>query len=744
MQIRTILLASTIALAAACGGDDTMGGLDAPVLDPVDSPTADNPLQLTGTGLAGAMVQVRGGSEPVVEAAIASDGAFSVDIPLNPDSENLLTVSQTDGTAESPSVNLTVVHDATPPDTPVLDPVATPTRRPQQNVRGSAEPDAMIVISGGAEDATGMADADGRFDVEVTLETAVADITQNDLEVVAIDAAGNESEPATTTIVHNPTLPLDPPLLDALPAATAEATVTLTGTADPSVALSVTGGDEPAMAMADAEGSFSVDVVLRPNVENVLSVFAVVPATGLSSPPASAVIVHDDIAPDPPNLDPQASPTGASMVRITGQSEPRASIAISGGASDTSGDADDDGAFAIDVMLTSDADNDLSVVASDRAGNESIASEVSITQDSSLPVPVNVDPLSSPTADNPITITGSTEASASIAITGGASDATGTSAADGSFSIDVTLNDNARNELHVTRAGSSVETVVVIVHDDSAPAAPELDTIASPTNRTMFDVSGTSEPGARVSVTGGTAPASGTADTTGRFAIPVTIPEDATTVLNAIATDRAGNSSSPSMVTVEHSSSVPDAPVVDDAAPPPTSDATYTVTGRITMPAMGVDILIRGGASDAMGPTDPSTGAFSVDVTLASNATNALSVVSVDGAIESPPTSVTVEHDDIAPGAPDGGAISLGSPTLATCLARAESINATGGTMSVEEFSRVRVLNVTEGSITSAATAGADGSFSTTIRACDGDLLRFTATDAAGNESMATELTVSM
>ncbi len=744
MQNRTLLIAAVVVLFAGCGGDETMGDLEAPAVDPVDSPTADNPLTLTGTGLAGLTLQVRGGSEAVVEAMVGADGAFSIDVPLVDDSENVLTVSQTDGTAESPSVNVTVVHDATPPDTPVLDPVATPTRRPQQSIRGSAEPDAMIVISGGAEDATGMAGSDGRFDIEVTLATAVADITENDLEVVAIDAAGNASDPATTTIVHNPTLPLDPPLLDALPGATSDASVSVSGTADPSVAITITGGDAPAMGTAGADGSFAIDVTLRPNAENVLSVFAVVPATGLSSPPASAVVIHDDIAPDPPNLDPQASPTGADMVRITGLTEPRAAVTIAGGAAEASGDADEDGAFAIDVMLSSDADNELSVVATDAAGNASMSSGLTITQDSSLPVPVTIDPVSSPTATNPVTISGSTEASAAITITGGAADATGTAASDGTFSISVTLNANARNELHVTRDGSGVDTVVVIVHDDMAPAAPELDPIASPTNRSTFDVTGTSEPGARVSISGGTSSAAGTADGTGRFSIPVTIPEDTTTMLSVIATDGAGNSSSPATASVEHSSSVPDAPVVDDAAPPPTSDATHTVTGHITTPAMGVTIVVRGGAMDATGPTDPSTGAFAVDVTLMANTTNNLSVVSVDGAIESPPASVTIEHDDMAPDAPDGSRISLGSPTLATCLARAETINATGGAMSAEAFARVRVRNITAGSINAATTAGGDGSFSTSIRACDGDVLRFTATDAAGNESAPTELTVSM
>jgi hypothetical protein len=732
----------TLAVSAlACGGDEG-DAIDAPTLDPIDSPTAANPLLLSGSGAAGLTVQIRGGSEPVVEGAVGGDGRFTVDVPLTADAENLLTVSLTDGTMESPSVNLTVIHDGTAPDTPSLDPVATPTRRQQQNVRGSSEADAMIIIRGGAEEAVGIAGSDGRFEVEVTLESAIADITQNDLEIVAVDAAGNESDPATTTIVHNPTLPLDPPLLDALPAATPEASITVAGESDPNVSISVTGGAEPAMGTADAEGRFAVDVDLRPNAENVLSVFAVVPATGLSSPPSPIVVVHDDITPDPPALDPQASPTGAATVRITGLSEPRAGIAIMGGASDVMGTADDAGAFSVDVDLTADTDNELSVVAMDLAGNISMPASVTITQDSSLPVPVRVDAVPSPTADDPVTISGMTEASASLTITGGASTATGTSASDGSFSISVNLTDNARNELHITRDGSGVETVLVIVHDDVAPMAPTLDPIASPTNRTTLAVAGSSEPGARIAVSGGTSAASGTANGAGRFSISVSIAADATTDLLAVATDRAGNASSAAMLSITHSSSVPDAPVVDDVSPPPTNDPTHTVTGHVETPGAGIDIVIRGGASDAMGTTDSSTGAFSVDVTLDPNATNALSVVGVEGAIESPPTAVSIVHDDIAPDAPDGSRLSLGSTTLSTCLVRSETVSATGGTAAVEAFARVRVVNITEGTISAAATAAGDGSFSTSIRACDGDVLRFTAADAATNVSPPTERTV--
>jgi hypothetical protein len=694
-------------------------------------------------GEAGATLQVRGGADALVETQVTGDGSFSIDVPLREDAMNTLLVSQKQGDgAESPSTTVSVVHDGTAPESPELDPVTTPTRRVTVTLRGSAEAGATVAITGGADDASGEVGSDGRFSADVTLNTATAEITENALSVVAVDAAGNASEPVAVTIVHNPNLPLDAPALDDAPGYTNEATVTLTGTTEGGVTITVSGGASAASATASDDGAFSVDVSLTPNTENTLSVFAVNPTTGLSSPPASVVIVHDDVAPEAPSVDPVASPTGAVMIRVTGTSEALARIDVAGGAAAASADADADGAFSVDVTLNEDAVNDLSITATDRAGNTGEAVVVSVEQDSSLPVPVTVDPLTSPTADNPIAITGSTEASVEVRITGGAADVTVTSAADGTFSATVMLTPNARNELHVTRAGSTAETIVVIVHDDVAPDAPALDTLPSPTNRTDIDVSGMSEPNARIAVTGGTGSATGRADATGRFSVATAIPMDATTTLSVIATDRAGNASAPSTVDVTHSSDVPDAPVVDEPSPAPTNVAMHTVTGHITAPGADITIRITGGAAEATGDTDPATGAFSVDVTLSSNAMNELMVMSVEGAIESPPAIVTIVHDDVAPAAPDGGLISLGSPTLATCLARTESINVTGGAGSVEGLARVRVRNITASSTAVQTTAAADGSFSTSIPSCEGDRLSITATDAAGNEGAATEVTV--
>ncbi len=151
---------------------------------------------------------------------------------------------------------------------------------------------------------------------------------------------------------------------------------------------------------------------------------------------------------------------------------------------------------------------------------------------------------------------------------------------------------------------------------------------------------------------------------------------------------------------VTHSSDVPEPPVVDDPNPPNTSSSTLTVTGHVTMPADGITIRITGGAADATGTTDASSGVFSVDVMLQANMENTLSVVAVNGAIESPAATVTVTHDDIAPDAPDTSAITAtpDSGGVGGCGGLFSSAGTVyGSMMSVEAGSRVFVWNITQG-----------------------------------------------
>ena len=339
MTVRTRLLGFIVAITAGvmavgCGGGDAPA---APSVDALDELTNQNPITVTGSAEAGALVEIRGGAGGVASGDAGDDGSFAIDVMLEADAENTLLVSQTVAGLESDATMVVVTHDGTPPSAPEVEPVTSPTRRSSQSIRGTTEPNASVRITGGDADAEGVADDTGAFDLRVMLQEDAAMALDNDLEVVAIDAVGNESAATAVTITFDPTLPLEAPLLDDFPAYANTDTVTLTGEAEAGAAISAAGGATDGSATVGDDGTFSVEVGLRPNQRNEIRVFAEL--TGELSPPATAVIVHDDLAPAAPNVDPQASPTGAELVRLTGLSEPDARIDVTGGAAEASGAA---------------------------------------------------------------------------------------------------------------------------------------------------------------------------------------------------------------------------------------------------------------------------------------------------------------------------------------------------------------------------------------------------------------------
>jgi hypothetical protein len=744
-RLRLMSWISVLALAACDGEVVDPEQPEPPSVDDIDSPTREIEITVSGEALPDARIDVTGG-DAAVDGMADGDGAFVLTVRLVADELNMLEVTQTVEGVTSDPTTVAVTHDGTGPDTPSVDPVVSPTRRTSQTLRGNTEPNARVIIRGGAVEATGDADGTGRYSIPVMLMTVEApDTIDNEISVVALDELGNESEPADVTITFDPSIPLEAPSLDDYPAATNEPMVTLTGEAEAGAEIQVSGGAMETEATVGEDNRFTVDVALRPNQQNTLLLFAMAGAE--TSVGATAVITHDDIAPEPPTLHPTATPTGAEILRLGGNAEPNTTVVVTGGAEDAEGTVDDTGAFVVDVELNADAENTLSVTVVDAATNESPAVELLIEHDSELDDPITVAPVASPTSEATVTIMGTGAPMEDVEVTGGAATAMATTDEEGAFMVDVSLTPNARNELRVTHPGSGVDTIVIVVHDDVAPTAPTLNTIASPTSNTTVIVSGTSEALARIHVTGGVMAASRNAGSDGRFEVAVQIPMSTTTTLSVVAADLAGNTSAPASVMVTHSTDVPAPPIVDTPNPAPTNVAMHTITGHVAEPGAGITVrVLRDGSEIATGATNATSGTFSIEVPLALNTVNSLSVVSRDGTIDSSPTIVTITHDNIAPAAPVMGNIT-GTPDMGALGACPRGLVGTQGSVSgimgsVENNARVQVANQNSSrSGTAMTTADSLGAFSINLTQCNGDIIRITATDAAGNVSAATDIT---
>src|SRR5262245_34844369 len=138
-------LACFAVLALAACGSESSEPPDVPALDAFDSPTNQNPITLTGTGEPGATIRVSG-SEGTFESLVGGDGSFSVAVTLEANATNALAVTQLAGAFESEAVAIEIVHDDLAPETPTLDPVASPTRRSTQTIRGMAQAGTAIVV----------------------------------------------------------------------------------------------------------------------------------------------------------------------------------------------------------------------------------------------------------------------------------------------------------------------------------------------------------------------------------------------------------------------------------------------------------------------------------------------------------------------------------------------------------------------------------------------------------------------
>ncbi|WP_161989690.1 BapA/Bap/LapF family large adhesin [Pseudomonas putida] len=698
------------AAAADNGGGGSGGGGSDPdttaPATPIDLLVSPDGLRLTGRGEAGTTVSIRDAAGNLIgSGTVGADGTF--DVTLNPpqiNSENL-EVTLTDGAGNVSTPGTVTAPDVTAP----LAPTDLAINEQGTTLTGRAEPGSTVSVRGadGVLLGSAVAGADGQFSINLQPPQTEGQA----LEVSTKDAAGNTSPSASIAApdVETPdTTAPDQPTNLALASG-----VTLTGRGEPGATVQVrdAAGNIIGTGLVGADGLFSV--TLSPAQANGEALdIRLVDAAGNSSIPLE--FTAPDITPPSAVSD---IAVGSGGLALSGRGEPGATVEVrdANGTVIGTGVVGANGTFLIDLDPAVQPGDQLSLVQTDPSGNASVALEYDVPLTTAPDSPSNlvID------ADG-TTLTGSAPAGTRVEV----HDANGTligsaiANADGTFSIELNppqANGELLDVVAIDDSGVSSLPAQITAPDITAPAAPtELAVSADGTVLT-----GRAEPGSTVRIVAADGTELGTAvvGPTGVFSINLNPPQVDGEVLQATATDAAGNTSTASSVTA------PDIDGVDTTPPAAPTDLVIGVAGsQLTgRGEAGTSVQVRDAAGNVIATgTVGADGTFTLTLTPAVIDGSTLQVTLTDAAGNvSPPGSVT--SADLLP------------PAQPTDLALADGVTFTGRG---EPGATVQVRDAA-GTIIGTGVVGADGLFSVTLNPAqaNGEALDVRLVDAAGNTS---------
>ncbi|RUR67473.1 BapA prefix-like domain-containing protein [Variovorax guangxiensis] len=651
---------------------------NAPTVKPTSGDT------IAGTAEAGSVVTVKDAAGNLIGSATADgNGNYAVKPATPPAHDTALSVTATDAAGNS-SAPATAKVDNKAPDAPTVKPTSGST------IAGTAEAGSLVTVRDGTGNLVGSATAGSNGEYAVTPARSLQDGVK--ISVVATDAAGNASQPATATVDNDPPArPTVDPTNGSLVTGKAEAGSVVTITDDAGKLIGST--------TATTGGAYSFKPTTPPAHGTVLHV-AATDAAGNSSPEARTTV--NAVSPSAPAVNPTNGTT------ITGTAQAGSLVTVTDGAGNTIGSATADGSgnYSVKPATAPAHDTVLQVTATDAAGN--ISSPATAKVDAKAPDAPTIDP----THGDPIT--GRAEAGSVVTVKDGAGKVVGsaTVATDGTYSVTPAkpLEDGAKITAVATDAAGNASAAATATVDAVAPGRPTV----APTNGAS--ITGTAESGSLVTVkdSAGKPIGSATADANGNYTVKPATPVPHGTMLGVSATDAAGNTGPAATATVD--SAAPNAPTVK-----PTSGSTITGTAEA-----GSLVLVKDGSGNSVGSaTADGNGNYVVKPAMPLAHDTALSVTATDAAGNTS-TPATAKVDSKAPDAPTV------KPT-------------SGGTVAgTAEAGSVVTVRDDTGNLIGSATAGSNGeySISPTAPLPHGTQLRVVATDATGNTSQAATATV--
>ncbi len=674
----------TVIVTDPAGNSSTPVTAEAPDFPDAPQVNASNGSVLSGTAEAGVTIVITDGNgNPIGQTSADANGNWSFTPGSQlPDGTVVNVVARDAAGNSSPATSITV--DGVAPSAPVVEPSNG------SELSGTAEPGSSVTLTDGNGNPIGQTTADANGNWSFTPSTPLPDGTV--VNVVARDAAGNSSPPASVTVDA---------VAPATPVVNPSNGTTLSGTAEPGATVTLTDGNGNPIGQVTADGSGNWSFTPSTPLANGTVVNATATDASGNTSPGSSVTV-DSVAPATPVVNPSNGTT------LSGTAEPGATVTLTDGNGNPIGQvtADGSGNWSFTPSTPLADGTVVNATATDPAGNTSGQGSTSVDGVAPATPTVNL--------SNGSSLSGTAEPGSTVILTDGNGNPIAEVTADGSGNWTYTpstpiANGTVVNVVAQDAAGNSSPGASVTV-DSQAPAAPVL----NPSNGTTL--SGTAEPGATVTLTDGNGNPIGqvTADGSGNWSFTPGTPLANGTVVNATASDPTGNTSAPASTTVD--SVAPAAPVVN--------------------PSNGAEIS---------GSAEPGA-----TVTLTDGNGNPIGQVTADGSGNWSFTPSTPLADGTVVNAtatdPAGNTSGQGSTTVDGVAPATPTVNLSNGSSLSGTAEPGSTVILTDGNGNPIAEVTADGSgnwtYTPSTPIANGTVVNVVAQDAAGNSSPPATVTV--
>ncbi|WBJ04894.1 Ig-like domain-containing protein [Pseudomonas aeruginosa] len=674
----------TVIVTDPAGNSSTPVTAEAPDFPDAPQVNASNGSVLSGTAEAGVTIVITDGNgNPIGQTSADANGSWSFTPGSQlPDGTVVNVVARDAAGNSSPATSITV--DGVAPNAPVVEPSNG------SELSGTAEPGSSVTLTDGNGNPIGQTTADANGNWSFTPSTPLPDGTV--VNVVARDAAGNSSPPASVTVDA---------VAPATPTVDPSNGTTLSGTAEPGATVTLTDGNGNPIGQVTADGSGNWTFTPSTPLPNgtVVNATATDPSGNASSP---ASVTVDAVAPATPVVNP------SNGVVISGTAEAGATVTLTDAGGNPIGQVTADGSGNWSFTPGTPLANGTVIVATATDPTGNTGPQAATTVDAVAPPAPVIDP------SNGTTISGTAEAGAKVILTDGNGNPIGETTADGSGNWTFTpatplANGTVVNAVAQDPAGNTGPQGSTTV-DAVAPNTP----VVNPSNGNLLN--GTAEPGSTVTLTDGNGNPIGqtTADGSGNWSFTPGSQLPNGTVVNVTASDAAGNTSPPATTTVD--SSLPSIPQVD-----PSNGSVISGTADA-----GNTIIITDGNGNPIGQvTADGSGNWSFTPGIPLPDGTVVNVVARSPSnVDSAPAVITV--DGVAPAAP------VIDPSNGTEISGTAEAGAT--------------VILTDGGGNPIGQATADGSgnwtFTPSTPLANGTVINAVAQDPAGNTSGPASVTV--